>query len=539
VYEENLDHACAFDFSLEYACRWRRTRRTVGRCKSGRLDARLGGRPGISAINRHRSASVSSPPPDGASSGDASNGSSKDGSPSRHASKNGSSHRASSSCHWHTHSAAYSPRHRRRRPQRASLLDNALRFWANVTLWPVNPAAGGLLSRRLTCKLERRSHFLAPVLKQEKVRAPFDLMSSAAITEGRERASQQRDTTLAETERAVAVSIQHLSKTYPVPLARVKKLFRRPAKPPVEALCDVSLEVREGEIFGLIGRNGAGKTTLTKIVATLVQPTSGTVTVKGHDSVRDEEKVRSLVGLATAEERSFYWRLTVQQNLMFFARLYGLSDRRARRRIRELIGRFELEELARRRFGELSTGNKQRMAFARAMLASPPVLLLDEPTRSLDPLAAARMRALINTLATSDPPVSILLTSHNLVEVEELCARVAIISRGRIRAQDTPVNLRTLHRQTERVQLKAQDVTAERIRLSALAGELNDLGIREEGRTLTITFGRAAEDDRLDYVVRALHELGATILDFEAERPTLLDVMESYEREGTESEVEA
>ena len=356
-------------------------------------------------------------------------------------------------------------------------------------------------------------------------------MSSAAITEGRDRASQHIAAPPAKTERAVAVSIQHLSKTYSVSLARVKKFFRRTSKPPVEALCDVSLEVREGEIFGLIGRNGAGKTTLTKIVATLVQPTTGTVTVKGYDSVRDEEAVRGLVGLATAEERSFYWRLTVEQNLMFFARLYGLSDRHARRRTVELIERFELEELARRRFGELSTGNKQRMAFARAMLASPPVLLLDEPTRSLDPLAAARMRALINSLAASDPPVSILLTSHNLIEVEELCERVAIISRGRIRALDTPGNLRMLHKQRERVQLKTQNITAERIRHSPLARELHDLELREQGRILIITFGRETEDDRLDRVVRALHDMGATILDFEAERPTLLDVMESYERE--------
>jgi ABC-2 type transport system ATP-binding protein len=207
-------------------------------------------------------------------------------------------------------------------------------------------------------------------------------------------------------ERAVAVSIRHLSKTYPIQLARLKQFFRRASKPPVEALRDVSFDVRAGEIFGLIGRNGAGKTTLTKIVATLVQPTEGTVKVLGYDSVRDEEKVRAQVGLATAEERSFYWRLTTEQNLIFFARLYGLNDRLARQRIGQLIERFELGEIKRRRFGELSTGNKQRLAFARAMLANPPVLLLDEPTRSLDPLAAASMRALITTLASGDPPVS-------------------------------------------------------------------------------------------------------------------------------------
>lgn len=330
--------------------------------------------------------------------------------------------------------------------------------------------------------------------------------------------------------RAVAVAINQLSKTYPVPLARLKKFFRRPLKPPVEALREVSFDVREGEIFGLIGRNGAGKTTLTKIVATLVQPTEGSVAVKGYDSVRDEEDVRARVGLATAEERSFYWRLTVEQNLMFFARLYGLGDTEARLRINELIERFELQELARRRFGELSTGNKQRMAFARAMLASPPVLLLDEPTRSLDPLAAARMRALIQTLANSTPPVSILLTSHNLVEVEELCQRVAIISRGRIRALDTPARLRALHKQTERVELKVRDAKAERIK-RLLSGVLDDLEAKDTDQTTLITFTRETEDDRLDAAARALHEAGASIISFDAERATLLEVMESYEQD--------
>ena len=168
--------------------------------------------------------------------------------------------------------------------------------------------------------------------------------------------------------RELAISILNLSKTYPVPFPRVRKFFRRPVKEPVEALRDVTFDVHSGEIFGLIGRNGAGKTTLTKIVATLVQPTTGTVTVHGSDSVTHDEQVRRRIGLATAEERSFYWRLTAEQNLMFFARLHGFSDRIAKQRIQELVAKLELEEVARRRFGELSTGNKQRLAVARAML---------------------------------------------------------------------------------------------------------------------------------------------------------------------------
>jgi len=101
----------------------------------------------------------------------------------------------------------------------------------------------------------------------------------------------------------------------------------------VDALLSVNLDIPEGEVFGIIGKNGAGKTTLTKIIATLVQPTSGTVSVFGHDSIDDDVKVRSMIGLATAEERSFYWRLTSHQNLMFFSRLNGMDDRSAKKRI--------------------------------------------------------------------------------------------------------------------------------------------------------------------------------------------------------------
>jgi ABC-2 type transport system ATP-binding protein len=302
----------------------------------------------------------------------------------------------------------------------------------------------------------------------------------------------------------LAISIHNLSKTYPVPFQRVRAFFRRPVKEPVDALREVSFEVHTGEIFGLIGRNGAGKTTLTKIVATLVQPTTGSVAVRGHDSVSDDEHVRRLIGLSTAEERSFYWRLTAEQNLMFFARLHGLADRAAKQRIKDLFTRLELDEVARRRFGELSTGNKQRLAVARALLASPPVLLLDEPTRSLDPLAAARMREMIQSLSQQDPPVTILFTSHNLAEVETLCARVAIISRGAIRAIDTPRKLRDLTSESETVHITIS------------SGE-------------KISFTRQHDDDRLDETIRQLQSQGAKIVEIETDRATLLDVLERYE----------
>lgn len=324
------------------------------------------------------------------------------------------------------------------------------------------------------------------------------------------------------------ISIRQLSKTYPVPFARLKALLRRKTKPPVEALRDVSFDVFRGEIFGLIGRNGAGKTTLTKIVATLVQPTRGVVTVNGFDSVQDDEKVRMQVGLSGAEERSFYWRLTSEQNLLFFARLYGLGDRLAKQRIAALFAQLELEEVRRKRFGELSTGNKQRLAVARALLPNPPVLLLDEPTRSLDPLAASRMRDLIRTLARQDPPVTILFTSHNLAEVETLCGRVAIISAGDIRAVDSPTNLRSINSDAEVAHVAVSGLLDERVE-GVLKSKFDHLQVVPGEKVTHISFTRRRGDDRLDEVLRKIQQAGGTIINVESERPTLLDVLESYE----------
>lgn len=321
-----------------------------------------------------------------------------------------------------------------------------------------------------------------------------------------------------------SISLQNLSKTYPVTFPRLKGLFRLPLKPPIEALKNVSFEIEEGEIFGLIGRNGAGKTTLTKIIATLVQPTAGKALVKGFDSVKDEVKVRSLIGLATAEERSFYWRLSAEQNMLFFARLYGMRDGEARKKIGEIFEKLNLTELSRRRFSELSTGNKQRLAVARALLPEPPVLLLDEPTRSLDPLAAANMRELILSLKN----VSVLLTSHNLSEVEELCNRVAIISKGEIRAIDTPANLRRTHRQTQQVKIILGGISEEILRKN-LSLRLSDFKIEKPSSDWSLSFARNAEDELLGETISLLTAAGARVLDVETEKPTLLDVLESYE----------
>ena len=321
-----------------------------------------------------------------------------------------------------------------------------------------------------------------------------------------------------------AISIQNLSKTYPPSFLRLKALLRMEVKPAVEALRDVSLEVEEGEILGLIGRNGAGKTTLTKVIATLVQPTSGSVTVRGFDSIKDEVRVRSLIGLATAEERSFYWRLSCEKNMMFFARLYGLKDREARRRIADIFEKVGLSDIADRRFSNISTGNKQKLAVARALLPDPPILLLDEPTRSLDPLAAAEMRNLISSLEG----VSVLLTSHNLSEIEELCGRVAVISNGEIKAVDTPEGLRKQHAPVQTVKITVSGGDEEGLRKMA-AGTLPGVSVARVKDDIILSFHRQPNDALLGKAVAGIAEQGAVVTNIETEMPTLLDVLESYE----------
>lgn len=328
----------------------------------------------------------------------------------------------------------------------------------------------------------------------------------------------------------VAIAIKNLSKSYPGAFELRTLLGRAPRKQPVQALSNVAFDVHEGEIFGLIGPNGAGKTTLTKIIASLVQPTTGTVTVKGFDSVHESAALRRSIGLAAAEERSFYWRLTVEQNLMFFARLYGIPTREAQAQIAELLTELDLEKSMRQRFGELSTGNKQRMAIARALLNKPPILLLDEPTRSLDPLAAARMRSFIGSLAAGNPPVTILLTSHNLNEIEELCDRIAIISHGRIRELGTPDRIRTLHKAQEKVRLVLDGISIQSA-VDVLAPALRDVEVSQDGPHTIITFFREVGDDRLDRGLRAVLVNGTRVVSCETERASLLEVLEAYERE--------
>ena len=230
----------------------------------------------------------------------------------------------------------------------------------------------------------------------------------------------------------IAVHMEGLRKRFSVrrPLDEV---IRRPfAKKYAQALQDVTCEVEEGEFFGLLGPNGAGKSTLFKTLATLVTPDAGNATILGHDIVRDPHEVRRVLVPVVADERSLRWRLSARENLRLYAVLYGVPSAGLSDRVDHVLDVVQLGGTGSQMVGQFSSGMKQRLLIARALLASPRVLLLDEPTRGLDPVSARTLRTFLKDEICHRHGCTVLLATHNTEEAFELCDRVAILEKGRV-----------------------------------------------------------------------------------------------------------
>ena len=238
-----------------------------------------------------------------------------------------------------------------------------------------------------------------------------------------------------------AIFAENLVKRYPV-FRGFREIILKPlGRRTVTALDGLDLEVGRGRVFCLLGPNGAGKTTLVKVLATLVLPDGGRAMVEGHDVAREPGPAKRAVGYAVSEERSFYWRLTGRQNLEFFGALYGLRGRARERRIDELLRIVGLDEAADLRFNGYSTGMRQMLGFARALLADAAILLVDEPTRSLDPQAADRIRSFLREELAGRQGKTILWATHDLGEAADCADDIAVISRGRIRLRGPAASL--------------------------------------------------------------------------------------------------
>ena len=217
------------------------------------------------------------------------------------------------------------------------------------------------------------------------------------------------------------------------------KSFFDPSRGEVKAVQQVDFECRSGEIFGLLGANGAGKTTTLRMISTVLQPTSGTARVLGHDVVSDPVEVRRNLGFYSAST-ALYPRLTARETLTLFARVNKYPAERTKARVEEMIERFGLGEYAGVRIEKLSTGMKQKVSIARTVVHDPPVLIFDEPTVGLDVLNALDLQKAIQELREDGK--AILFSTHIMSEAERLCDRIAIIDKGRIRACDDLEGLR-------------------------------------------------------------------------------------------------
>lgn len=235
----------------------------------------------------------------------------------------------------------------------------------------------------------------------------------------------------------------------------------------IVAVDHVDLSIPEGSIFGLLGPNGAGKSTTTRLLCTLLKPDEGTASVGGHDILKEPVRVRQITGVLPEEgNHTLYPTMTAYENLQYFARLYGVREAEIPERIEQLLVFMDLWTRKDDKAGELSTGNRQRLALCRAMLHKPRVLLLDEPTSALDPIAAKRVRELIMDLAEKYKQ-TFFINSHNLAEVQRMCDRIAIIDDGKILLAGETKELRS------RLQAKQEftiRVAGEPERAAAIAG---------------------------------------------------------------------
>lgn len=293
-----------------------------------------------------------------------------------------------------------------------------------------------------------------------------------------------------------------------MPILEARKLTKRFGN--FTAAADVSFSLKEGEILGLLGPNGAGKTTIIQILLGVLTPSAGEVFYFGKPLLKHREEILEQVNFSSTYT-NLPWSLTVKENLTFISYLYDIPNRSKRRA--EVVEIFRLNDLLHQRTDSLSAGEQTRLNLAKAFINSPKVLLLDEPTASLDPEVADYIRKFV--LAERERGhVSIIFTSHNMAEVEEICDRVIFINDGKIVADDTPENLARSIR-TARVEFLIRDGLE---RTKEYSREQN-FRFTVKGRFVVIE----VEEKQIPEFLRGLMERGVIYDEISIEKPTLED----------------
>jgi len=288
----------------------------------------------------------------------------------------------------------------------------------------------------------------------------------------------------------------------------VSKTFKLKGKK-VGALKDVSLRIKKGEIFGLLGPNGAGKTTLLNILIKLLSPDSGRVEILGED-IRKNNRILEQVNFVSGESK-FHWVLTAEDILYFYGKSYNLKPDVMEKRIERMIDFFGIKGVRKRKFVQLSTGERMRLRLAKAMLNHPTILLMDEPTLGLDPSIAIKVRDEIKRV-NKKFGTTVLLTSHYMNEVEELADRIAFIHEGEIVDMGTVEKIKRKRFDWYDVEIKVKKVMDKSF--------LKKNGFQVKGRTLK---KRLRTKENLSEVLSLMHKKGYKVLDVEARRPSLED----------------
>ena len=314
-----------------------------------------------------------------------------------------------------------------------------------------------------------------------------------------------------------AIETSELTKYYPGSRGFTGWLSRE--RPETLALDRVNLSVDRGELFGLVGPNGAGKTTLIKTLCTLILPTEGSALVNGYP-LSEDIAIKASIGLVTSDERSFYWRLSGRQNLEFFATLHNLGRRTIKNRLEEVLEIVGLQSVASKRFLTYSTGMRQRLSIARALLNQPQILFLDEPTKGLDPPGIQALHKLIRQDLTRSQGITIFLTSHWLQEVEQLCDRIAIMDQGLIRACGSMTELRREIGLGERYYLQVRGYQ-QNIQEQIQAHVTEFTASPDEGEDTRIEFELPEKADRLTKVLDLLRDSGAIVSNITTEPVSL------------------
>lgn len=239
------------------------------------------------------------------------------------------------------------------------------------------------------------------------------------------------------------IAVRDVTMRFPIP-KRYREWVLAPLRPRrvCTALTHASLEVQSGERIAVMGPNGAGKTTLLKLIGGLLFPSEGEVLVNGHSTLHHNAAARRSIGFVFNEERSFFWRLTAVQNLQFFGALDNLSGRELRERIDHLLELVGLRDHEDKVISAYSSGMKQRLAMARVLISNPDVLILDEPTRALDPVACDELVELILADIHRNANKTLLIATHRPEEATALCSKVVVVAGGNIKGCETMERLR-------------------------------------------------------------------------------------------------